>query len=84
MVLDAEQRQVAVAQTFERLVVQVHVRQLNFGLRQRIGIDGEVVVVGCDLDFARVQLPYRMIAAVVSELEFESFAAECNTGELVA
>ena len=80
VILHAEQRQIAVAQAFECLVVQVHVREFDFGLRQRVGIDGEVVVVGGDLDFAGVQLLHRMIAAVVSEFEFESFAAEGDAG----
>ena len=40
---------------FERVVVQVHVRKFNFALLQRIGIDGEVVVVGGNLDLAEVK-----------------------------
>ena len=54
--------------------------QLDFGLRQRVGIDGEVVVVGGDLDLAGVQLFDRVIAAVVSEFKFESFATESDAG----
>src|SRR5437660_11599414 len=37
-----------------------------------------------DLDLARVQLLHRMIAAVVSKLEFESFAAERDSGQLMS
>src|SRR5581483_6533181 len=84
MILHAEQRQVAMAQTFERRVVQVHVRQLDFGLRQRVGIYREVVVVRSDLDLARVQLLHRMIAAVVAELQLERLAAKREARELVA
>ena len=84
MILHAEQRQVAMSQAFERLVVQVNVRQFDFGLRQRVGIDGEVVVVRRDLDLAALQLLHRMVAAMVSELELEGLAAEGDAGELVA
>ena len=84
VVLHAEQWQVAVPQAFERLVVQVYVRQLDFRLRQRIGIDGEVVVVGGDLDFAGIQLLDRMVAAVMPEFEFESFAAERDARQLMS
>jgi len=46
VVLHAEERQRAVAQAFERLVVQVHVRQFNFVGVDRVGVDGEV----CDCE----------------------------------
>ena len=84
VILHAEQRQIAVAQAFECLVVQVHVREFDFGLRQRVGIDGEVVVVGGDLDLAGVELFDGMIAAVVSEFQLEGFAAQSDAGQLVA
>src|SRR4051812_24343515 len=45
VVLNAEQWQIAMAHAFERRVVQVHMRKLDFGLRQRIRIDGEVVIM---------------------------------------
>ena len=83
MILHTEQRQVAVTQAFERLIIQINVRELDFGLRQRVGIDGEIVVMRGDLDFAGVELLDRMIAAVVSEFEFESFAAERDAGQLM-
>ena len=52
VVLDAEERQRLVAQAFERLVVQVYVGQLDLVGVDGVGIDGEVVVVGGDLDLA--------------------------------
>ena len=75
VVLDAEERQVSVAHAFERLVVQVQVRQFDFALRERVRIDGEVVVVGGDFYFAGLQPLYWMVAAVMSEFQFEGFAA---------
>src|SRR5690348_1205890 len=37
-----------------------------------------------NLDLAGIQLLHRMIAAMVPEFEFESFAAERKSGELMA
>src|SRR5207248_693160 len=48
------------------------------------GIDGEVMVVGGDLDLARAQLLYRMIAAVVAELQLVGFAAERESNQLMS
>ena len=72
------------AQALERIVVQVDVGQINFALLQRVGIDGEVVVVRGDLDLAGCQLLDRMIAAVVSELQLVGLAAQGEPDELVA
>ena len=55
VVLHAEERQCLVAKAFQRLVVQVHVRQLNLVGIDRVGIDGKVVVVRRDLHLAGAQ-----------------------------
>ena len=52
VVLHAEERQRLVAQAFERLIVQIHMGQLDLVGVDGVGIDGEVVVVGGDLHFA--------------------------------
>ncbi len=75
MILHAEQRQIPMPQTFERLVVQIDVRQFDFTLRQRVRIDCEIMVVRRDLDLPRLQLLHRMIPAVVSELQLVSLPA---------
>src|ERR1051326_4952894 len=80
--LHGEQRQRAVAQALERVVVQVDVSEVDVAGLERVGIDGEVVVVRGDLDLAGVELLDRMVAAVVSELELERFAAEREADEL--
>src|SRR5262252_7013823 len=84
VVLHAEQRQVSVPHTFECLVVQVDVGQFDLAFRQRVGIDGEVVIVRSDLYLAREQLLHRMVSTVMSELEFEGPAAERDATQLVA
>ena len=50
VVLHAEDRLAAVAEAFERLVVQVDVRDFDVVQVERIGIDREAVVVRGDLD----------------------------------
>ena len=83
VVLHAEERQRAVAQTLEGLVVQVHVGQLDFIGVDRVGIDGEVVVVGRDLHLAGGVVFDRVVAAVVAEFELVGSAAQSQAGELV-
>ena len=72
------------AHAFQRLVVEIDVRQFHFALRQRIGIDGEIMVVRGDLDFAAGQLLHRMIAAVVAEFQLKGLASKGNAGELMS
>ena len=84
MILHAEQRQVAVPQAFQSRIVQIHVREFDFAIWQRIRIDGEVMVVRRDLDLPRCQLLHRMISAVMSKLELKSFPAEGDAGELMS
>jgi len=51
VILDAEHGMVSQAESFERLIVQIDVR--DFGLRsaERFGIDREPVIMRRDLDF---------------------------------
>jgi hypothetical protein len=51
---------------------------------QRVGIDGEAVVLGGDGDSSGAQVLDRLVAAAVAELELEGFAAEGVGEELVA
>src|SRR6476469_6289921 len=83
MILHAEQRQIPVPHAFERVVVQINVGQFDFTLRQRIGIDSEVVVVRRNLDLPRVQLLHRMVSAVMSKLQLKSFPTESDSSELM-
>src|SRR5262249_7436262 len=84
VILHAEKRQRAVAQAFERVVVQIDVGQLDIALLERIGIDSEVVVVRGDLNLAALKAFHRMIAAVVPELQLVCPATECETDELMS
>jgi len=84
VVLDAEERQRFVAQAFERLIIQVDVGEFNFVGVDGVGIDGEVVVVGGDLDLAGGVVADGVVAAVMAELEFVGFATEGEAAKLVA
>ena len=84
VVLHGEQRQIPVPHAFERVVIQIHVRQFHFALRQRIGIDGEVMVMRCNLDLAARQLLHRMISAMMAKFELKGLAAERDAGQLMA
>jgi len=66
-------------QSFKGVVIQVDMRQVYLALLQRIRIDGEVMVVCGDLDLAVVRLLYRMIAAMVAELQLVTPAAKRET-----
>src|ERR1017187_1271375 len=68
---------------FERIVVQIYVRQLNFALRKRIWIDGKIVVMCGDFDLSARQLLHRMIPAMVAELQLEGLASQSNARELM-
>ena len=84
VVLDAEERQRLVAQAFKRVVVQVNVGQFDLVGVDGVGIDGEIVVVGRDLDLAGGVVAHRVDAAVVTEFEFVGLATKGQPGELMA
>ena len=52
MILHAEHGMAAMAEAFERLVVQIDVGDFELVQVERIGIDGESVIVRRDLHFA--------------------------------
>ena len=74
VVLDAEQRQRLCRKPFQRLVVQVHVRQFHFVRIDRVRIDSEVVIVRRDLDLSGHIVAHRVIAAVMAEFELVGLA----------
>jgi hypothetical protein len=83
VILHAEEGQIAVAQTFERFVVQVSMCELDFTLGQRIWIDGEVMVMSRDFDLSGLQIFHRMIPAVVAEFQLERLPAQSDSGQLM-
>ena len=71
--LRGEDRQLAMAESLERAVVEVPVRGLD--LRgQRAGIDRETVVLRRDRHGARLEVADRVVGAAVPELQLEGLA----------
>ena len=84
MVLDAEDGVVAMAEAFERLVVQIDVRDVDLVEVERVGVDREAVIVRRDLDLLRELVAHRMVGAAMSEFQLVGFAAEGEAEQLVA
>ena len=70
-------------QPFQRIVVQIDVRQLNFTLRQRIRIDCKIMIVRRNLNLPGPQLLHRMIPAVMSKLQLKRLPTQCNPDNLM-
>src|SRR6185437_3525935 len=83
VILHGEQRQRLVPQPFQRLVVQVNVRQFLLVDVDRIWIDGKVVIVRGDLYLARGVIAHRMVAAMMAKLQFVSAPAQSQPAKLV-
>ena len=84
VVLHAERRVVAVTETFERLVVEVHVSEFDVEAFERIGIDREAMIVRGDLDLLRELIEHRVVGAAMSEFQLVGFTASGKTHELMA
>ncbi len=68
-------------ESFQRLIVQIDVSDLDFALVERVGIHREPVVVRRDLDLVGHSVQYWMVRAAVTELEFVRFAAQRTAPE---
>src|SRR5689334_12946403 len=84
MVLHAEEWKAFVPESLQRVVVQIHVRQFNVLGVNGFGIDGEVVIMSCDLHLSCGIVAHRVIAAMMSELELVGAAAESQSAKLVS
>jgi len=67
MILDAEERQCAMAHAFIRVVVEIHMRDFHVARRERIRVHAEAVVLGSDFDFFRGEILDGMIRAMVAK-----------------
>src|SRR5579872_1138812 len=84
MVLHTENRMAAMAEAFERLVVQVDVRKIDFAGVKRIRIDGETVVMRSDFNLTGDFVQHRVIGAAMAELKLIGFASERKAEDLMA
>src|SRR5258707_12541020 len=83
MILDGEHGKVAVPQSFKSRVIRFDVRELDFTVRQRVWIDGKIMVVRRGFNIARGQLLHGMVPAMMAKLQLEGLATERDTGELM-
>src|SRR5260221_7427887 len=82
MVLDAEGADAFGGEALARSVVQMNVRALH-GIRERLEVDAEAMVLRRDLDATRREVFHRLVAAAVAELELVRLAAEREREELM-
>ena len=84
MVLNRENRQIAVTKAFQSLVVQVEVRAFDLSGIKGVRIHCETVVLTSDLDSARLFVQHRLVAPPMPELEFEGVGPAGKTEQLVS
>lgn len=75
MILHSESGDVFAADAFDRLIVQVDVRDLD-ALGQRVRLQGEAVILRGDLDAAGVAMQDRLIGSAMSKLQLVDFAGK--------
>src|SRR5579864_3882481 len=83
MILYAEHGFVAMAETLQRLVVQIDVREFDRILVERIGINRESMIVRSDLYFLSNFVDDRMIRASMPELQLVGLPSQRQTQNLV-
>ena len=71
-------------EAFDRVVVQVDVRNVHIIKIQAFRIHRETVILGCDLDLLAFKVQNGMIPSVMSEFQLECPAAERESHNLVA
>ena len=86
MVLDAEAPLAHHLEPLADAVVEVDVGHLHLAPEagERVGVDGEVVVLAGDLDLPGADVPDRVIATVVAERELHGARPERPAQQLVA
>ena len=84
VILHAERGQFGVPQAFDRLVVEVDVRDAHGALRQAVRVHGEPVILRGDFDAPGRFAAHRLVGAPVTELQLECPAAQRQAHELMA
>src|SRR5260370_626545 len=83
MKLRREDRQGAVAETFERPIVQIAMCLFDLG-RKLFALDGEPVILRGDRDLPGAQVAHGMVRPAVTELQLEGTCSEREPEQLVA
>src|SRR5438046_673152 len=82
MILHGNYRQRAMAHAFDAIVVEVDVGDFNF-LWQCLSFDGKAMIMRGDFHVAVAKIFDRLIAATMTEHQFESLATESSAQQLV-
>ena len=80
MVLDSEKRDLLVDKAFQCIVIEINVAQLNVRVFQGFHVHAEAMVLRCNLHLARCQVFHRLVAAPVTEFEFECLSSQGQPG----
>src|SRR5690242_20179127 len=83
MILNAEGGNGTVFEAFYRVVVQVDVRDVHVVQVETLRVDGETVVLCCDLNLLALEVQNRMIAAMMAELQLVGLPAQSQSHNLV-
>ncbi len=83
VVLDAEDGVIAVAHSFDSVVVEIEMSNGDGGVWEGVRVDAEAVVLGSDLDLVRAVVQDGMVGAVVAEFQLVGFAAEGKAEDLM-
>src|SRR5947208_15905048 len=84
MILNAERRQGTVFETFDGVVVQIDVSDVDLVQVQAFRIDSETVILRRDLHLFPLHVQDRMVSAMMAEFQLECRAAEGETHDLMS
>src|ERR1700674_2764360 len=84
MVLNAECRKRTMFKTFNRIVVQIDVRNIDVVQVETIRIDRKTVILRCNFHLLPLDVENRMVSAVMSEFQLERAAAQREPHDLMA
>src|SRR5207244_4168159 len=84
VILHAKRWMVAVAEAFERLIVEIDVGNVDLVEVERIRIDCEAMIVRSNLDLLCDLVNHGVIGAAMTELEIISLASDREAQELMA
>src|SRR5439155_22111330 len=83
MILHGDDRELTVGHAFDRAVVEIQVRDFEFGARERVGVYRDSVVLRGYVDASAALILDRLVAAPVSELQFVRLPAEGKGQQLM-
>ena len=84
MILNAERRQRPVFEAFNRVVVQIDVRDVDIVEVETFRVDRETVILRRDLHLLSLDVEYGMISSVMPEFQLERPAAKREPHDLMA